>query len=89
MSSEKLPLLDSIEPTDSRTQEGMFLRMFAKLIGFFFGKKYLSYENIKIESVNFTKVLAVYLLLFNIVCLCMYTQCRLNVLLTLGVLQNR
>lgn len=36
MSTEKLPLLDSIEPTDSRTQEGMFLRMFAKLIGFFF-----------------------------------------------------
>lgn len=43
MSSEKLSLLDSIEPTDSRTQEGMFLRMFAKLIGFFFGKKYLPY----------------------------------------------
>lgn len=43
MSSEKLSLLDSIEPTDSRTQEGMFLRMFAKLIGFFLGKKYLSY----------------------------------------------
>lgn len=43
MSSEKLPLLDSIELTDSRTQEGMFLRMFAKLIGIFFGKKYLSY----------------------------------------------
>lgn len=35
MSSEKLSLLDSIELTDSRTQEGMFLRMFAKLIGFF------------------------------------------------------
>lgn len=35
MSSEKLSLLDSIEPTDSRTQEGMFLRMFAKLFGFF------------------------------------------------------
>lgn len=38
MSSEKLSLLDSIEPTDSRTQEGMFLRMFAKLIGFFLVK---------------------------------------------------
>lgn len=35
MSNEKLSLLDSIELTDSRTQEGMFLRMFAKLIGFF------------------------------------------------------
>lgn len=38
MSSEKLSLLDSIEPTDSRTQEGIFLCMFAKLIVFFLVK---------------------------------------------------
>lgn len=38
MSSEKLSLLDSIEPTDSRTQEGMFLRMFANSLDFFLVK---------------------------------------------------
>lgn len=38
MSDDKLPLLESIELTETQTKEGMFPRMFAKLINFFFLK---------------------------------------------------
>lgn len=48
MSDDKLPLLESIELTETQTKEGMFPRLFAKLINFFFLKNI--YHIIKISK---------------------------------------